>query len=227
MKQIAYPSGIREAAAKMGCDLGTHARFGADLVMAPRTTAPVVTKGGSTSNLFTTPSPNPYGSPTRATAPVVTMSPTAVQTVGKKELSNKVVALPANLNPKTAIAVADRLLNTPAAQPTVDRTFQIAALPAEYKIDMNPEAVAAIERAAATLDAAQKVRDTAQIPPSQPIIPVQTADQSAAVSAATTTYELSDADLEALASATQQMIDSSRHVGPIERFLDWLKKVLT
>lgn len=235
MKQIAYPAGMREVAAQLGCPLPSHARFGADLVLDPSARPKTLSfqVPATKPKVFTSvPAQSVFTAPPRSSVPstgVAVADPAALRArLASAPNTNKALALPANIDPKTAIAAMDRLRALPAAQPAIDRTMQIASVPSELQLDMSPGVIAAIERAAAALDAARQIRETTGTPPSQPLVPIQTADQSAAVSsAAASTVALTDADLEALAAATQQMVESARHHGPIERFLDWLKKVLT
>jgi hypothetical protein len=129
-----------------------------------------------------------------------------------------VLKVPVTVNPKTALAVADRLLADPNirnARSVVANTIAVAKIP---NLENNPH-LNEIQAGAAIIDAAQLIRDKTGAQPGQPAIPVQNAVQQNAVDTAlqTTAYTLTDADVHAL-----DAFSPPTHKTAWKRFFDWV-----
>ncbi len=208
--KVPYPSGIRETASRFGCDLPTHAdlsRFGGSAANLPNAVSGAFTRAPTTQTpigAMATPS-------ILRTTSSLMQKPPAAQTVA--------LAFPKGVDPKTALAVADKLLGDPTitnSKTVVANTIAIAKLAPGGNV--SPEVHEAVSRGAAVIEAAQQIREQTGAMPGQAAIPViGPGEQGAAdAAAASSAYQLTDGDIAALVET------SPEHQSLWKRFFNWL-----
>lgn len=232
MTKVLYPDGIRAAASRFGCDLPMHAnlsRFGFDITAKGgiKLDSKGVTTTGNVSTApaaATTSAPTVPAIPSRAPFDIASRAVASAFPVitpkGSVKPRPTVLALPLKMDPNVSLAIADKLLGDPTiknAEDVVTNTIAIAQLPRE---SANAH-VAAIQRGAAVLDAAQQIREVTGAAPGQAAIPVSPMMQPAVTGgAASSAYTLSDSDIAALEELIPPERESLWH-----RFLHWLESL--
>jgi len=229
--KIPYPLEIREiASSAFGCDIGSHATiprssfFGLEMKARATTkrtpaVAPTLPSAGVqipvskmpvTRTAYTPEQTLIQPTPAKAIVPKTITPPVVFTYTGTPDDKAKAIA---------ALAAADRVLSDPKVsngKQVVETTLAIAREPIKSEDTLIANKQKEIVQGAAVLQAVQQMREDMNIPPGQPMIPVQSPAQAAAVNAqaAESAYVLSDEDIAALFPEEKKNWWA--------RFVDWL-----